>query len=544
MASDQDGQKPGAGASPTPRLVVRGDGSGGVDSVQDTAMVGAETAMASQSQAMPAAKQSSPDLMIGQVLAGRYEITAQIGRGGMGAVYEARHTLIGKRVAVKVLLDKYAEKDQVIARLEQEARLASSIGHENIIDITDFGQTNDGRRFVVMEFLEGESLAQSLAREGTMDPARAVRIARQIASALGAAHGKGVIHRDVKPENVFLIRRSGRDFVKVVDFGISKSLRPGEAEDESPRLTQTGMVLGTPLYMSPEQARGDEELDHRIDVYALGVILYECVTGEVPFRGNNYLNIISQVLSAEPKSPREIDPRLRVELEAVIMRALAKDPRERYQSMEELDNDLAALEGEGQVGATSSSFWAMRQRARQRTPARIAMWGLGVAAVLGGVAFAVTMLMRNDGAPARAVIAAADAAPAVAPPPSIDAGPAVPAIEEVTIRIESEPPGASVYSDEGARFLGKTPLPWLAVKENRTVELIFELDGYDDTAASLNPYTDHHKPVHVRLKKASRTQPRKRLRNKEPENPPEPRRDDTMGGELMGNPIKRKNDGE
>jgi serine/threonine-protein kinase len=234
--------------------------------------------------------------LVGMTLSERYRVTRQIGQGGMGAVYEAQHTVIGKRVAVKVLLDKHAKKDQVVARLKQEARLASSIGHKHIIDITDFGSTIDNRTFVVMEYLEGESLASAILREGQLDEARVIHIGAQVASALAAAHEKGVVHRDIKPENVFLMQRDGMDFVKVVDFGISKSMRPEEEQDV--RLTQTGMVLGTPLYMSPEQARGDEDLDHRIDIYALGVILYEAVTGQVPFKGKNYLNILTQVISS------------------------------------------------------------------------------------------------------------------------------------------------------------------------------------------------------------------------------------------------------
>ena len=302
-------------AAPTPgKLVVR-TGEGASDShvmgAADTAM-----AMAVSHDSEPGdpvhtdpdvrttAGDGDEDYLLNTTLLGRYQITKKIGQGGMGAVYEATHTLIGKRVAVKVLLDKYIKKDQVVARLEQEARLASSIGHEHIIDITDFGQTSDGRTFVVMEFLEGESLAECLAREGSLPERRILEITAQIASALSAAHAKGIVHRDIKPENVFLLQRKDKDFAKVVDFGISKNLRStGEGEDASPRLTQTGMVLGTPLYMSPEQARGDDALDHRIDVYALGVIMYELATGQVPFSGTNYLSVISQVLNDDPVPP-------------------------------------------------------------------------------------------------------------------------------------------------------------------------------------------------------------------------------------------------
>ena len=351
----------------------------------------ADTAVATKSEKFraltphtgePASADETPsgsiDTLVGSVLEAKYEITRKIGQGGMGAVYEATHKLIGKRVAVKVLLDKYAQKDQIVARLQQEARLASSIGHSNIIDITDIGQTQDGRMFVVMEFLEGESLGALIARSGRLEQQRALRIARQIASALGAAHKKGIVHRDVKPENVFLLTRNEQDYVKVVDFGISKSLRPEDGSD-SPRLTQTGMVLGTPLYMSPEQARGDENLDHRIDVYALGVIMYEMVTGEVPYRGTNYLNVLSQVLSEEPAPPSQINKDVGPDLEAVIEKALDKDRDHRYQSMEELAADLDALMSDSMASTGARITASRRKRKPQvaRTPLRYVLWVAG-----------------------------------------------------------------------------------------------------------------------------------------------------------------------
>src|SRR4029450_7427001 len=185
------------------------------------------------------------DPLVGAVLADRYEVVRRIGEGGMGAVYEAKHTVIGKRVAVKVLLEKFLAKSDFVARLLQEARLASSIGHEHIVDVTDFGTTTDGRSFVVMEFLDGESLAELAMREAPLPIARSLGIARQVASALGAAHAKGIFHRDVKPENIYLVKRADADFVKVVDFGISKAVKPGGDEGgEGYRLTHTGLLLG------------------------------------------------------------------------------------------------------------------------------------------------------------------------------------------------------------------------------------------------------------------------------------------------------------
>src|SRR4051794_9387750 len=191
------------------------------------------------------------DPLVGAALASRYLIVRRIGEGGMGAVYEAKHTIIGKRVAVKVLLEKFLTKSDFVARLLQEARLASAIGHEHIVDVTDFGTTDDGRAFVVMEFLEGEALSQLVMREAPLPVERALRLARQVASALAAAHAKGIVHRDIKPENVYLVRRADADFVKVVDFGISKAVKQsGDDAAEQYRLTHTGLLLGTPLYMS------------------------------------------------------------------------------------------------------------------------------------------------------------------------------------------------------------------------------------------------------------------------------------------------------
>jgi serine/threonine-protein kinase len=360
------------------------------------------------------------DSLIGATLAGRYQIVRRIGEGGMGAVYEAKHTLIGKRVAVKVLLEKFLTKSDFVARLLQEARLASSIGHENIVDVTDFGTTDDGRSFVVMEFLDGEALSQLVMREAPLPVERSLRIARQVASALGAAHAKGIFHRDVKPENVYLVQRADADFVKVVDFGISKAVKQG-GQDEGPetyRLTHTGLLLGTPLYMSPEQARGDEDVDHRADIWALGVMMYECLTGEVPFRANNYLGIISQVLTHTAVPPSKLRPELGIPdaVEAVVMRAMEKDRSRRYAAMSDLERDLERLiAGDQNVGLPLVEAGAA-PRGPIETPRR---WPLGLAAAVAlgvGVTFALSRPHRP--APPPAVAPAAPAALVTAPPPA------------------------------------------------------------------------------------------------------------------------------
>ena len=285
------------------------------------------------------------DPLVGTVLAERYAIVRRIGEGGMGAVYEARHAIIGKRVAVKVLLEKFLENQELVARLLQEARLASSIGHENIVDVTDYGTTSDGRAFVVMEFLDGEALAQLVMRDAPLPVERSLGILRQVCSALSAAHAKGIVHRDVKPENIYLVRRGEVDFVKVVDFGVSKAVQSREEGADLQRLTRTGTVLGTPLYMSPEQARGGDDVDHRADIWSAGLMLYECLTGEVPFRANNYLGVISQVLTQETVPPSQLRPELGIPaaVDRVVMRALEKDRDKRYQQMAEFEHDLERL---------------------------------------------------------------------------------------------------------------------------------------------------------------------------------------------------------
>jgi serine/threonine-protein kinase len=360
------------------------------------------------------------DPLVGAVLADRYQIVRRIGEGGMGAVYEAKHTVIGKRVAVKVLLEKFLAKSDFVARLLQEARLASSIGHEHIVDVTDFGTTSDGRSFVVMEFLDGESLAELAMREAPLPIERSLGIARQVASALGAAHAKGIFHRDVKPENIYLVRRGDADFVKVVDFGISKAVKPGGDEGgEGYRLTHTGLLLGTPLYMSPEQARGEEDLDHRVDIWALGILLYECLTGEVPFRANNYLGIISQVLTHEPTPPSKLRPELGISdaVEAVVMRAMDKDRARRYQTMAELERDLERLlAGDQNVGFVPRAAGAAvaASVAPRRWPLLTLGGGVLVAAVIGVLAW--PSQPQPIAAPAPAVT---PPAPRPAPPPPV-----------------------------------------------------------------------------------------------------------------------------
>jgi serine/threonine-protein kinase len=246
-----------------------------------------------------------------------------------------------------VLNTQYAAQADVVARLHSEARHSAAIRNEHIVDVFDIGATAGGRPFVVMELLQGESLAERLRRCRVLSELDTLRIGRQLATALAAAHRSGIVHRDIKPENLFLCPRDGGDFVKVLDFGISKALAPTAVSGESlvatvdPRLTRTGAVLGTPLYMSPEQVRGDP-LDHRVDIYALGVVLYECLTGSVPFVATSYLGVIAKILTELPEPPSQRSPEraLPAALEQIVLRAMAHDRAVRYPSMDTLLDDL------------------------------------------------------------------------------------------------------------------------------------------------------------------------------------------------------------
>jgi tRNA A-37 threonylcarbamoyl transferase component Bud32 len=297
------------------------------------------TRLASGSQAVaPAKPVEKGDALIGTVIDERYRVVRRIGEGGMGIVYEVEHVVIEKRLALKVLRDDYSSRPEVVARFRQEAKSASRIGNEHIVDISDFGETPSGASYFVMELLDGEDLANVLAREGTLPLSRAADILTQCARALAAAHAKGIVHRDMKPENIFLTKRDSRpDFVKIVDFGIAKMSDIETDGQPGRKLTKTGMIFGTPEYMSPEQAAG-KQLDHRVDIYALGVIMFELLTGRVPFSGDTFMGVLTQHMFEAPPSIMQANPNVQLPeaIEIFVRRALAKDPGERFQSCEEL----------------------------------------------------------------------------------------------------------------------------------------------------------------------------------------------------------------
>jgi serine/threonine protein kinase len=280
--------------------------------------------------------------LIGQTVGGKYHIRSVLGRGGMGTVYEGVNVQMGRVVALKILHPKQVKKRESVKRFYQEARAAGAIGHPNICEVYDIGSLDDGCPYLVMERLTGSTLSE-LAKQGVLPFDAAIDIMIQVLSGLVVAHEKGIVHRDLKPDNIFLTERVGCPPVaKVLDFGVSKvvSSAPEEPRDADLDLTRTGMVMGTPYYMSPEQASGARDLDGRVDLYACGVILYETLTGRRPFLAANYHILLWNILKTEPPRPTELRPDLPEALESVIARAMARDRSVRYASAHEF---IAAL---------------------------------------------------------------------------------------------------------------------------------------------------------------------------------------------------------
>ena len=278
------------------------------------------------------------DPLIGAQFGESYQIVRIVGEGGMGKVYEARHVRLSKRYAIKILHPQFNTNPETIARFRREAEAATSIGQENILDVIDFNETPQGVYYIVTEFLEGRSLSRALAEDGLMKVPRTLTILHQVARALAAAHRNAIVHRDLKPENIFLVRRfESDDFVKVLDFGISKMRSGGD------RLTQSGQIIGTPHYMSPEQAQGELNLDHRSDIYSLGAIMYEMFTGRLPYQADSVQQILIKLLTEELPPPHVQRPDLPPDIEQVILRCMARDPAARYQSMDEVDQALLGL---------------------------------------------------------------------------------------------------------------------------------------------------------------------------------------------------------
>ena len=475
------------------------------------------------------------DPLVGALVSGRYRIQRRLGEGGMGVVYLARHEAIEKRVAIKILKAEYSQRSEIVARFQQEAKSASRVKHPNIVDVFDFGQIEDGRFFLALEYLEGRDLAQEMSRMGRRMPApRALELVTQVCSALAAAHAKGVVHRDMKPENIFLEGET----VKIVDFGIAKMREIGEGFEEAPtergqdgepprRLTKAGTVFGTPEYIAPEQAAA-REIDGRVDVYAVGCILYELLTGRVPFVGDSLVHTLMMQLTEPVPAMREVYPALAIspELESAVMRALEKQPSARWANMEEFEDALLATPEGQQVpfrgrsdrrsrGAGGSipppasmpppgdeapmPLVSIPARARTMDPERARMTdrsstmpelpeprsrggsrtGVVVGALAGGVVLAligmVTMkrmgLASTDGAPT-ATPTMPTATPTAPPAPTAPttptaSSPTVTVQSQVVLHVVTDPPGAIVKKG-GFQVCDQSPCDVLAQPNEAT----------------------------------------------------------------------------
>jgi len=439
---------------------------------------------------------------------GNYRAIALLGEGGMGEVYLAEHPGIGRQVAVKVLRTELGHDDQVLARFINEARAANAIRHPNIIEILDSGVTDNGLSYLVMELLRGESLSARIKRKGKLPPQEAVVIANQTASALGAAHAKGIVHRDLKPDNLFVVvddANPGHEHVKVLDFGIAK-LQPNVSSGLVK--TRTGALLGTPIYMSPEQCLGTKEVDWRSDIYSLGAILYEMLTGQPPFVSEGFGALLNMHLNQPPRPPCQIEPAISPGLDSAVLKMLAKKPEDRYQSMAEVQSALAAA-----VGLTPAPFGLSRsvveaQQALQATmsapigptptpsgttlsdtagerlaasgttaSARSSRWVVIVAVGAAAVAAILATLLvgRGDRGPARRAVTQVVPASAPAAPKVV---PAAPERKRVRIHLESLPAGARIMRESDGVVLGTTPQDMELESSPRPMRVRLTLDGY------------------------------------------------------------------
>jgi eukaryotic-like serine/threonine-protein kinase len=476
---------------------------------------------------------------------GNYQIKSKLGEGGMGIVFYAEHPLIGRRVAIKVIHPNYARNPEAVSRFFTEAQAVNRIGHPNIVDITDFGQTPEEDSYFVMEYLQGEALAARL-RRGRMSLYDALYIGAQIADALAASHSVGILHRDLKPDNVFLVQRGGggdHNFVKVLDFGLAK-LTGGD--EKVMHKTRTGSVMGTPYYMAPEQCLGKADIDARADIYALGVMLFEMCVGRVPFGGDGYGEVIVKHMTEAPPLARQIDPTCPDWLEGLIARCLVKERTQRIQTMAELRDILVQglqtvpqVDGAGprmpsmhpmmasrppgsitplpgsvqlpgsvppamqsrppQMGSQpprsistlggSAAETAARTVPPKRRGTSIVLGGVVAGVAIGGVVIAVLLGGKSKGKPAETPAAAAsvDAAPIAKATPPDAAPPAVrpPEATTVTIHIESEPPGATIKL--GDKVLGVTPFDWVTEKSAKALEVELSKDGFLAKKQAITP---------------------------------------------------------
>jgi len=443
---------------------------------------------------------------------GNYEIKAKIGEGGMGTVYLGEHPLIGKRVAIKVLLEELVAKPDVVSRFFNEAKAVNDIGHLNIVDVVDFGKTTGERGeevvYFIMEFLDGEALSARIRRAG-LPFKDTLHIMQQCCSALAASHAKGIVHRDLKPENIFLVGRgSDKNFVKILDFGIAKLTSEGGTSSHK---TRTGLVIGTPTYMSPEQCEGKGLIDHRSDVYSLGIVMYELLTGAVPFPGEGFGEVLVAHLTKPPPPPTSVNPNLPLPLESIVLHAIEKDRNRRFQNMNEF---LAALENPEAHAAAWTGLPAYTPavsgaptmqampvvRPEEAAPATTS--DSPRPTTLEGAAAEVTLSPRRPPRSRAPIIAVAAGVlalagvggwlglskkssttePAAGGPATPEAPAAVtpaPAAGDVTVTVTSDPPGAKVYrADKSEAETQPTPVTFKLHRGDPPFDIQLRAEGY------------------------------------------------------------------
>jgi eukaryotic-like serine/threonine-protein kinase len=433
------------------------------------------------------------DALVGTVFADRYRILRVLGQGGMGRVYEAEHVNINKKLAIKVLRPEVVADPATVARFRQEARSASSIGHENIIEIEDFATLPDKSVYLAMELLQGQPLGVRMREPPPLSVLEAVKLMLPVCDALNAAHQKGIVHRDMKPDNIFLAHKGGRLTPKILDFGIAKV----SGEEGGVNLTQAGAIFGTPLYMSPEQAKG-APLDHRTDIYSVGVILYELLTGRVPFKADSQVQLLSAHITIPPPSFAEVAPDRAIPpaLEQVVLRAMSKSPADRQASMAELHEQLRV--GAAQPTAAQPVI-AVPASSAPRTTERPAAAAIPerkrnmVLPMILGAAVAGAVLFFALRKPSQSVTVAP---PPVAPVPI--APPPVTADDDEVI-VTSAPPGAKILRD-GA-LIATTPEA-VKVGKGKTLSVVVRKDGYIEQAVIIDPSKD--RKMTITLEKIAR----------------------------------------